>query len=108
MKRTLIAIACAAFLGAAGVARAADAGAAKPDCADKQKALDDANAAAKTAAAKPDLSTCKDKKGAEKTDCEKPIKEKAKTDAKAAKDKVKEAKTALDCCKDPKKKGCKT
>jgi hypothetical protein len=77
----------------------------KPDCADKQKALDDANAAVKTAA-KPDLSTCKDKKGAEKTDCEKPLKEKGKTDAKAAKDKEKDAKMALDCCKNPKKKGC--
>jgi hypothetical protein len=105
MKRTLIAIACAALFGAGGIARAADAGAAKPDCAEKQKALDDANVAVKTAA-KPDLSTCKDKKGAEKTDCEKPLKEKAKTDAKAAKDKAKEAKTALDCCKNPKKKGC--
>jgi ATP-dependent Clp protease adapter protein ClpS len=53
-----------------------------------------------------DLSSCKDKKGKEKTDCEKPIKEKAKTDTKAAKDKAKEAKMALDCCKNPKKKGC--
>jgi hypothetical protein len=105
MKRTLIAIACAALFGAVSVARAADAGAAKPDCAEKQKALDDANAAAKTAA-KPDLSSCQDKKGKEKTECEKPLNEKAKADAKAAKDKVKEAKTALDCCKNPKKKGC--
>ena len=96
---------CAAFLGAGGIALAADAGAAKPDCAEKQKALDDANAAAKTASM-PDLSSCKDKKAKEKTDCEKPLKEKAKTDAKAAKDKAKDAKTALDCCKNPKKKGC--
>ena len=106
MKRTLLAFVCAASLAACGsLARAADAPAAKPDCAEKQKAVDDANAAAKTAAA-PDLSSCKEKKAKEKTDCERPLKEKAKTDAKAAKDKAKEAKTALDCCKNPKKKGC--
>lgn len=105
MKRTLITIVCMAFLGVGTVARAADAGTAKADCADKQKAVDDANAAVKTTA-KPDLSSCKDKKGAEKTDCEKPLKEKAKTDAKAAKDTEKDAKMALDCCKNPKKKGC--
>ena len=45
-------------------------------------------------------------KGKEKTDCEKPLKDKAKEDGKAAKDKVKEAQTALACCKNPKKKGC--
>ena len=105
MKRTLIAIACAAFLGAGASALAADAGAPKADCSEKQKALDDANAAVKAAAA-PDLSSCKDKKAKEKTDCEKPLKEKGKADAKAAKDKAKEAKMALDCCKNPKKKGC--
>ena len=75
MKRTLIAIVCAAFLGAGASALAADAGAPKADCAEKQKALDDANAAVKTAGA-PDLSSCKDKKAKEKTDCEKPLKEK--------------------------------
>jgi hypothetical protein len=107
MKRTLMAIACAALLGVYGSsALAADAPAAKPDCAEKQKAVDDANAAAKTASAAPDLSSCKEKKGKEKTDCEKRLKDKAKTDAKAAKDKAKEAKTAADCCKNPKKKGC--
>ena len=105
MRRTLIAIVCAAFLGAGASALAADAGGAKADCAEKQKALDDANAAVKTASA-PDLSSCKDKKAKEKTDCEKPLKEKGKADAKAAKDKAREAKTALDCCKNPKKKGC--
>ena len=62
--------------------------------------------AAAKAAAKPDLSSCADKKGKEKTDCQKPLKDKAKDDSKAAKDKVKEAKKALDCCKNPKKKGC--
>jgi hypothetical protein len=85
-------------------AYAADAGA-KPDCAEKQKALDDANAAVKSAS-KPDLSACKDKKGKDKTECEMPIKDKAKTDAGVAKDKAKAAKTALACCKSPKKKGC--
>ena len=57
-------------------------------------------------ASKPDLSSCKEKKGKDKTDCEKPLKEKATTDTKAAKDNAKAAKTALDCCKNPKKKGC--
>jgi hypothetical protein len=102
MLLALIPAACLAF---GSVALAADAAPA-PDCSAKQKALDDANAAAKTASAPTDLSSCKDKKGKEKTACEKPLKDKAKEDAKAAKDKVKEAKTALACCKNPKKKGC--
>jgi hypothetical protein len=105
MKRAIMIVLTAVAFGFGARAFAADAPAAKPDCAEKQKAYDDAKAAAKTAA-KPDLSTCKDKKGKEKTDCEKPLKDKAKDDAKAAKDKEKEAKTALDCCKNPKKKGC--
>jgi hypothetical protein len=111
MKRIVMALVCTAFLGGSVVARAADggaaagAGAAKPDCAEKQKALEEANAAVK-AAGTPDLSSCQDKKGKEKTECEKPLKEKAKADTKAAKEKAKEAKTALDCCKNPKKKGC--
>ncbi|HXJ23031.1 MAG TPA: hypothetical protein VMT03_22620 [Polyangia bacterium] len=105
MKRTMMILLTAAAIGFGARAFAADAPAAKPDCAEKQKAFDDAKAASKTAA-KPDLSTCKEKKGKEKTDCEKPLKDKAKEDGKAAKDKEKEAKTALDCCKNPKKKGC--
>jgi len=104
MKRTLIAFVCAALLGTAGIARAQDAEA-KPDCSEKQKASDDAAAAVK-AAGKPDLSSCADKKGKEKSECEKPLKETAKADAKAAKEKAKEAKMALACCKNPKKKGC--
>jgi uncharacterized membrane protein len=104
MRRILMAMIPVALMTLGSVALAADAPA-KPDCAEKQKALDDANAAAKTAA-KPDLSSCTDKKGKEKTDCEKPLKDKAKADAKDAKGKVKDAKTALDCCKNPKKKGC--
>jgi hypothetical protein len=104
MKRMLMTLLPAALLALGSTAFAADATAAA-DCAAKQKDLDDANAAVK-AGAKPDLSSCKDKKGKEKTDCEKPLKDKAKTDAKAAKDKAKAAKTALDCCKNPKKKGC--
>jgi hypothetical protein len=122
MKRTLTMLACAAFFvvlsGGSANALAADAAApaapaaaaptaaAAPDCAEKQKALDEANAAAKTAAAPADLASCQEMKGKEKTACEKPLKEKAKTDAKAAKDQAKTAKTALDCCKNPKKKGC--
>jgi hypothetical protein len=104
MKTTLMALVCVAFLGASGVALAEDA-AAKPDCSEKKKGLEDAQAAVK-AAIKPDLSSCADKKGKEKMECEKPLKEKAKTDTADAKGKAKEAKAALDCCKNPKKKGC--
>ena len=93
MKRILMAMVPVALFTLGSPAFAADQ-AAKPDCSEKQKALDDANTAAKTAAT-PDLSSCKDKKGKDKTDCEKPLK-----------GKVKDAKTALDCCKNPKKKGC--
>ena len=46
--------------------------------------------------------------GKEKTECEAPIKTKAKDDLKAAKEKVTEAKKALACCNNPKKKGCDT
>jgi hypothetical protein len=104
MKRTLMILVATFSLGLGARVLAADA-AAKPDCTEKQKAYDDAKAAS-NAAGKPDLSSCKDKKGKDKTECEKPLKDKAKEDAKAAKDKEKEAKTALDCCKNPKKKGC--
>ena len=55
---------------------------------------------------KADLSSCKEMKGKDKAECEKPLKEKAKEDAKAAKEKVAAEKKALDCCKNPKKKGC--
>jgi hypothetical protein len=103
MKRTLMVLVAALSmsLGVAASALAAD----KPDCTEKQKALDDAKASAKTAS-KPDLTSCKDMKGKEKKDCEKPLKDKAKDDSKAAKDKVTGAKKDLDCCKNPKKKGC--
>jgi hypothetical protein len=101
MKRTLMTLVPALLLGFGSAAFAAD----KPDCTAQQKAVDDANTAAK-AAAKPDLSSCADKKGKDKTACEKPLKDKAKDDSKAAKDKVTDAKKALACCKNPKKKGC--
>ena len=104
MKTTLLALVCTAILGSSGMALAEDAPA-KPDCSEKKKALEDAHAAVK-AAIKPDLSSCADKKGKEKLECEKPLKEKAKADTADAKGKVKEAKTALDCCKNPKKQGC--
>ena len=104
MKRTLLALFPALLMSLGSISYAADP-VAKPDCTEKQKAVDDANAAAKTAG-KPDLSSCKDMKGKDKTGCEKPLKDKAKEDGKAAKDKVKDAKTALACCKNPKKKGC--
>jgi hypothetical protein len=104
MKSILVALVCSAVLGSAGVVRAEDA-AAKPDCTEKQKAVDDAKAA-EMALPKADLSSCADKKGTEKSECEKPLKEKYKADKKEAADKVKEAKDALACCKNPKKKGC--
>ena len=102
MRRTLMVLLTGITLGFSTLTMAADP---PPDCSEKQKALDDAKEAAKTAS-KPDLSSCKDMKGKEKTECEKPLKAKAKEDGKAAKDKVKEATTALACCKNPKKKGC--
>jgi hypothetical protein len=99
MKRMLMVVVAAASLSLAGAARAAD----KPDCSAQKTAYDDAVKASKV---KPDLSSCNDKKGKEKTECQKPLKEQAKADAATAKGKVKDAKTALDCCKNPKKKGC--
>jgi hypothetical protein len=99
MKRMLMVFVAAASLSLAGAARAAD----KPDCSAQKTAHEDAVKAAKV---KPDLSSCADKKGKEKSECEKPLKDKAKEDSTAAKAKVKEAKMALDCCSHPKKKGC--
>jgi len=103
LKRMLLTGIAMGLLAAAPAARAADEP--KPDCSEKQKLLDDAKANEKSAG-KPDLSSCKDMKGQEKKNCENPIKEQAKAEEKAAKDGVKMAKTALDCCKKPDKKGC--
>lgn len=97
MKRVLLFAFAFSILPLA--ARAADA----PDCSAQKTAHEDAVKAAKV---KPDLTPCKEMKGKEKTECEKPIKEKAKADATDAKAKVADAKKALDCCKNPKKKGC--
>lgn len=113
MKRTLSMIAVLSALTVltwGGAALAADAAkpaaeaATKPDCSAKQTDYDAAKTAAKPQ--KPDLSSCKDKKGKDKADCEKPLKDKAKEDAKAAAEKAKAAKKDLDCCKNPKMKGC--
>jgi hypothetical protein len=101
--KTLMTVIAVGLLSLGSAARAADAP--KPDCTEKQKAVDDAKATEKSAG-KPDLSPCKDMKGKEKKDCETPIKDKSKADEQAAKDSVKAAKTALDCCKKPDKKGC--
>jgi len=101
MRRTLMVLLTGITLGFSTLAVAADA----PDCSEKQKAVDDAKEAAKTAS-KPDLSSCKDMKGKDKSECEKPLKAKAKEDGKAAKGKVKEAQMVLACCKKPTKKGC--
>jgi hypothetical protein len=106
MKRMVMVVVAAWSLGLAYAAAAAEDAPAKPDCSDKQKAVDEAKASAKTASAKPDLSPCKDMKGKEKTDCEKPIKDKSAEESKAAKDKVTSSKKDLACCKNPKGKGC--
>src|SRR5687768_7484050 len=75
----------------------------KPDCSAQKTAVTEAQAAAKV---KPDLTTCKELKGQEKKDCETPLKDKAKEDVKAAKVTLADAKKALACCNNPKKKGC--
>jgi hypothetical protein len=115
MKRILMVLVAGVSLSLAGAASAQNkpaaekpamekpAAAEKPDCSTQKTAYDDAVKASKV---KPDLSSCADKKGKEKSECEKPLKEQAKTDATAAKAKVKEAKMTLDCCKKPTKKGC--
>jgi hypothetical protein len=98
MKRALIIlVACALFPSYAAFAQD------KPDCSAQKTAYDDA---AKATKVKPDLSACKDMKGKEKKDCETPLKDKAKEDTKAAKEKAAEAKKALTCCQKPKTKGC--
>ena len=102
MRRMLMVLVTGMTLGLSTLALAADA----PDCSEKQKGVDDAKEASKAASAKPDISSCKEMKGKDKSDCEKPLKAKAKEDSTAAKGKVKEAQTALACCKNPKKKGC--
>jgi hypothetical protein len=105
MKRLVMTIALLAPLSWAGLLLAADAQtAAKPDCSAKEKEYGEAKAATKSA--KADLSSCKDKKGKEKAECEKPLKDKAKADTTVAQEKVKTAKRAADCCKNPKMKGC--
>lgn len=105
MKRILLVLVAATSLSLAGAARAAEEKAEKPDCSAQKTAHEEAVTASKV---KADLSSCADKKGKEKSECEKPLKDKAKEDGVAAKAKVKEAKLALDCCKNPKKKGCDT
>lgn len=107
MKTILMTLVCVGFLGSAAMAaRAAEPEpTAKPDCSEKHKAVEDSNTAVK-AAIKPDLTSCADKKGKEKLECEKPLREKAKADTKDAKEKQKEARAALACCMNPKKAGC--
>ena len=61
MKRTLMTLVPALLLGFGSAAFAAEP-AAKPDCTAQQKAVDDANTAAK-AAAKPDLSRAPTRRG---------------------------------------------
>ena len=100
MKRTLMVLITALTMGFSGLAAAED----KPDCSEKQKAVDDAKAEGKVA--KADLSSCKAMKGKEKKECEKPLKAAAGDAKKAAKAKHQEASKALACCKNPKKKGC--
>jgi len=103
MKRALIIlVACALLPSYAAFAQDAKPDA-KPDCSAQKTAYDDA---AKATKVKADLTACKEMKGKEKTDCETPLKDKAKEDTKVAKEKAAEAKKALGCCQNPKKKGC--
>ena len=102
MRRMLMVLFTGVTLSFSTLALAAEP---PPDCTEKQKAVDDAKEAAKTAG-KADLSSCKEMKGKEKSECEKPLKAAAKDASKAAKGKIKDASTALGCCKNPKKKGC--
>lgn len=110
MKKILLAVivSLAFGFGALG-ARAEEAKkeekAAKPDCSAQKTAVDDAKTAQK-GVAKADLSSCKDKKGAEKKDCEKPLKDAAKEAKDKAKADVAEKTKALGCCKNPKGKDC--
>jgi hypothetical protein len=107
MKRILMVLIASAALPLTSVAWAQEPAkaepAAAPDCSAQKTAYDEAVTASK---AKPDLSSCADKKGKEKSECEKPLKDAAKEASKAAKEKVKTAKHDLDCCKKPKGKGC--
>lgn len=99
MKNLMVAVALAFAFATAGAARAAD----KPDCSAQEAAL---TAAKGVKVDKADLSSCKDKKGKEKTECEKPLKDAVTEAKKANADKVKAAKKDVDCCKNPKGKGC--
>jgi len=95
------------FSGAsyAGDEPAAEAKADKPDCSEKKTAVDDAKKAVKEVQ-KADLSSCADKKGKEKAECVKPLKEAVVAAKKEAQEKVKTAKQELKCCKKPTAKGC--
>ena len=108
MNKFVLAFAAVIALGA-GSARAdekaAPAPAAKPDCAAQDAAVTEAKKAIKDVP-KVDLSSCKDKKGKEKFECEKPLNEGHIADVKAAALKFKEADTAAKCCKNPKAKSC--
>ena len=75
------------------------------DCASRELALKKAKDASK-AIAKPDLSSCSEMKGNEKSQCEQAARGKAQKAAEDAKDKVDDAALAFECCKNPDKQGC--
>jgi hypothetical protein len=75
------------------------------ECAPREVALKKAKDAIK-AIAKPDLSSCGEMKGNEKSQCEQAARDKAAQAAEDAKDKIDNAAFAFDCCKHPDKQGC--
>jgi hypothetical protein len=75
----------------------------KADCSTQKAAVDAAGPPPK---AKADLSTCQALKGREKSACEKPLKEQARLNAKAGRQRIAGVKKAYGCCKNPQKKGC--
>ena len=75
------------------------------ECTPREVALKKAKDAIK-AVAKPDLSSCGEMKGNEKSQCEQAARDKSAQVAENAKDKVDDAAFALECCKNPDKQGC--
>jgi hypothetical protein len=102
MKKALMTSMFAFALFAAAQAHATMT-AAKADCSAQKAAAERAGAPPK---AKADLSACQALKGREKTACEKPLKEQARLNAKATRERIAGIKKAYGCCKNPQKKGC--
>jgi hypothetical protein len=76
----------------------------KHDCSVQQAAIDQLKKQPKPAA---DLTACQALTGKAKTDCQRPLKEKAKEDARTRREHATALRTALACCKKPEKTGCR-